>query len=394
MSNKIIICHIVLLVFILLNIDLRSQTTEWKVVWDKNSELDSVDHYVIYRNAGSVPSLNDSIGSQVHPTEFNIDSVVYVDQNILVGVEYYYKVQAVDYIGRRSNLSQNVNAAIPKILINDNITFTINSEISWDLNQSLYVEDPDNAYSQLEWDVTGGEEISITINSSNIATVITPQDSTATEVFVFSVTDPYGFYDSKQVTVSLTSELNNPPVILSSPVKTAIAGQLYEYDVTAEDPNGDPLSFTLIESPPFLNLTVINNSVAKIVGTPALNDVGDHLISVRVEDGRNGSDIQEYTLTVMKTETELRVFPIPYNVNTPNSYGGIYFDLPDETESYTVLIYNILGDLVFRESQLSNYYIWKIENSSGKEVNAGLYIYYVKSSDGSQVASGKLVIIR
>jgi len=394
MLNKQLINTIVLLVVLILNDNLLSQTSEWKVVWDKNSAVDSVDYYVIYRNSGSEPSLNDSIGMQPEPADANLDSVVYFDQNILAGIKYFYKVQAVDYIGRRSNLSQNAIAAIPQILLNDNLTFPINSSIPWDLNQPQYILDPDNSYSELKWSVTGGQQISITINSSNIATVVTPQDSTGPEVFIFTVTDSYGFFDSKAVTISLSSRSNNPPVILSNPVNRAIVGLVYEYNVIAEDPNGDQLTYTLTESPQFLNLNRISNSVAKLTGTPDLNDIGDHHISIHVEDGNTGSATQEYTLAVLEAVNKVSVYPIPYNANTPTDYGGIKFDLPTDADSYTILIYSVMGDLIYSKSQLNSGYIWNVENGSGKEVSAGLYIYYVKSSNGSQIASGKLVIIR
>ena len=394
MLNKILIASLVLLTGLLLNLDLRSQTSEWKVVWDKNPAVDSVDYYVIYRNSGSTPSLNDSIGWQAQPTNGNPDSVLYLDQNILPGIEYFYRIQAVDYIRRRSNLSQVASASIPKILIKDNLTFPINSSIELNLNQAQYILDPDNSYSELTWSVSGGQQISININSANLATITTPPDSTGPEIFTFTVMDPDGFFESKEVTISLTTKSNNPPVILSRPIKTAIIGELYEYEVVAEDPNGDQLTFTLTEAPPFLSLNVISNSVANLVGMPGMNDMGDHPVSIYVEDENFGSVTQKYTLTVREAAKEARVFPIPYNVNFPNDYGGIYFELPSDDESYTILIYNVMGDLIYSESQLSNSYVWKVENSSGKNVNAGIYIYYIKTSNGSQIASGKLVIIR
>ena len=51
-----------------------------------------------------------------------------------------------------------------------------------------------------------------------------------------------------------------------------------------------------------MSLSVVNNSAAKISGTPGINDIGDHLVNVLVEDGNGGSDTQAYTLTVNDSE--------------------------------------------------------------------------------------------
>lgn len=42
---------------------------------------------------------------------------------------------------------------------------------------------------------------------------------------------------------------NRPPEIISEPVTTAFAGNEYQYDVEAIDPDDDPLSYSLVDSP-------------------------------------------------------------------------------------------------------------------------------------------------
>ena len=43
MLNKLIIFNTIWIICLLVNGNLRSQTSEWKVVWDKNAAVDSVD---------------------------------------------------------------------------------------------------------------------------------------------------------------------------------------------------------------------------------------------------------------------------------------------------------------------------------------------------------------
>ena len=91
---------------------------------------------------------------------------------------------------------------------------------------------------------------------------------------------------------------------------------------------------------------------------------------------------------------EVQAYPVPYNANEPNGFGGVYFEFPLSDDYYTLMIYSLLGDLVYSVSDLSNSHIWQVVNSAGKSVNAGLYIYYVKDSNDKRITSGKLVIIR
>ncbi len=90
------------------------QTTQWRLVWDKNSSADSVSYYVVYRNIGSAPTLSDSIGMQAEPASPSEQSVIYTDNGLQPGNQYFYRVQAVDYVHRRSSLSDTVDESIPK----------------------------------------------------------------------------------------------------------------------------------------------------------------------------------------------------------------------------------------------------------------------------------------
>jgi hypothetical protein len=277
-----------------------AQTTQWRVVWDKNAAIDSVEYYRVFRNIGSAPGLSDEIGTVPQPTNINQDSVVYLDQNIESGVHYFYRVQAIDSLQRSSPLSPSADAAIPIILINDHLTLASNSIISFSLNDQQYVNDPDHSFNQLDWAVTGGTDISININSSNTITIETPEDTTIEETFQFSVVDPDSFYDVKSVTISLT-RINSQPQIITSPVTSTIYNDLYQYEVIASDPDGDALTFSLTQAPAFLNITSTSDTSALISGTPSASDLGSHQVRLIVEDDYGGFDTQNYVLTVHDT---------------------------------------------------------------------------------------------
>ena len=80
-------------------------------------------------------------------------------------------------------------------------------------------------------------------------------------------------------------------------------------------------------------------------------------------------------------------YPDPLNLaENPNS--TIKFqNIP---ENATVLIYNLLGELVYKLDNIP--YEWDIRNDAGKAIHPGVYLYYVKS--GSKKRTGKLVIVK
>jgi hypothetical protein len=287
---------------ILLNSNVYAQTSSWRVIWKRNPVSEKIVYYVVFRKVNSAPSLIDSVGWKPEPTESTPDNLLYyVDSNISAGQHYYYRTQAVDSLNNRSSLSLALNAAIPRIVLVDSLSFPVDSTFSINLNQSQYVVDPDNSLSDLSWSVTGGNLIHITINSSNSATITTPADSTIKETFTFTVADPDSFIDTKSVVITLRSkpvQLNRPPEILSQPLLNASENTLYQYTVTASDADGDFLTFTLGTAPEFLSLQTINATQARLSGTPSSSDVGDHAVTINVSDGKGGFDSQNFVLSV------------------------------------------------------------------------------------------------
>ena len=94
-------------------------------------------------------------------------------------------------------------------------------------------------------------------------------------------------------------------------------------------------------------------------------------------------------------ETEKVIaYPVPFVASDPPPCECITFQIPASVESGKLLIYSVMGDLVFTESDLSFNYNWNVVNSSGNDISPGVYIYYVQDGSGKQVDSGKIVIVR
>jgi thermitase len=89
--------------------------------------------------------------------------------------------------------------------------------------------------------------------------------------------------------------VNDAPVITSAPVKNAVDGQAYSYNVNATDEDGDTLTYSLTQKPTGMS---IDSATGVISWTPGTTAVGEHTITVKVSDGQ-ASDTQTYTLTVI-----------------------------------------------------------------------------------------------
>lgn len=98
---------------------------------------------------------------------------------------------------------------------------------------------------------------------------------------------------------------NTPPEIISEAITNATRDVQYRYAVEATDADGDVLTYSLVTFPE--NMT-INTATGLIEWVPNGDQVGDHEVTVRVEDGKGGSDLQTFTITVTGgTTTDLTV---------------------------------------------------------------------------------------
>jgi hypothetical protein len=382
---------------------LHAQTKQWNVVWDKNPAADSVSYYIVYRNLGSSPTLNDSVAMSQEPSNTSTQIVSYTDNGLQTGQQYFYRVQAVDYKDRRSLLSDAINESIPRILISNTLTLKISTTNQFDLDESQYVSYPGYANSTLEWTVNGGSKISAQINSStNVLTIQTPADSTISETLSLIAENPNGFGDQKSVRINLTGSTAPPPpppppesedMVITVNAKSygsSIVGINWQTKAETKDYIQYGVNNTFSEMS-LLDSDYATEHEVTLSQLIPKTEYQYRIVSENLAGTVYTSDIYNF---VAGNEAEINVFPIPYNVNDPPEYGGIYFDIPSNEETYTLQIFTAVGDLVYSISDLRQSYVWKVQNSSGREVNAGLYLYQIKGSADNKVASGKLVIIR
>ncbi len=141
--------------------------------------------------------------------------------------------------------------------------------------------------------------------------------------FTYTAQDPDGLTDTAAVEVKIT-ELNDPPVFVSTPVKEAILGALYKYDVNAVDPDhGDKLTYSLVTKPEGMN---INTNTGLIEWTP--NDITkrSNEVTVNVTDNNDisASAIQKFVVEVVPTPSKIATLTVTdgYDQNGRSVFSG------------------------------------------------------------------------
>ncbi len=120
-------------------------------------------------------------------------------------------------------------------------------------------------------------------------------DWAAAQAVTVTAEDPFGLADSQIYLLKLHGA-NTAPTISSAAVQAVEARTLYEYPVVATDADrGDSIHYTLLDSPTGM---WINGVTGQIVWKTGDEGVGDHLVTVQVEDIAGAIDVQTFTLTV------------------------------------------------------------------------------------------------
>jgi hypothetical protein len=92
----------------------------------------------------------------------------------------------------------------------------------------------------------------------------------------------------------------SPPTITSIPVLTGTRGQPYSYQVTATDPDGGVLTYSLTTAPAGMSIGAASGLIS---WTPALGQNGANPVTVRVTDPTARFATQSFTVTVAADPT-------------------------------------------------------------------------------------------
>ncbi len=157
----------------------------------------------------------------------------------------------------------------------------------------------------------------------------TPANEGTTTVRV-EVSD--GFATSEQAWSVEVVRLNNPPSISSTPLTSLALGQNYNYQIIANDPDGDLLTYSLLEAPLGMSLS----STGLITWTPSAAIVTS--IHIQVSDGTSTVE-QSWSITVDSVNALPSISSTPtavVRVGQQYSYQVIATDPDGDPLSYSL----------------------------------------------------------
>jgi hypothetical protein len=125
------------------------------------------------------------------------------------------------------------------------------------------------------------------------------------------------------IQVQAAPQTNLPPVISGIPSTSINAGQAYNFQPSASDPNGTTLTFSISNMPAWANF---NTGTGRLYGTPGTADAGTYAgIVIRVSDGTTTVALAAFTITV--TQVANGTATISWIPPTQNTDGTPLTDL-------------------------------------------------------------------
>ncbi len=194
-----------------------------------------------------------------------------------------------------------------------------NASISEGGSFSTQVVASDSDNNSLTYSLSGAP-VGMTISSTGLINY--PSAVVGTYVITATVTDNGAGSLSASKTFTLTViKVNKAPVITSTPVTATNDNQLYTYNVTATDADGDTLSYGLTTAP--LGMSITGNVVS---WTPTKAQAGTNAVQVMVNDGQGHYVFQDFNITV----THVNNPPVISNATLPAATAtvGVFYSYP------------------------------------------------------------------
>ncbi len=92
---------------------------------------------------------------------------------------------------------------------------------------------------------------------------------------------------------------NGAPVISGAPAPSVITGQTYSFTPVASDPDGNPLSFSIVNRPAWASFSTANGQLS---GSPAAPAVGEYIdIRISVSDGQASASLAPFAVSVTQS---------------------------------------------------------------------------------------------
>ncbi len=151
----------------------------------------------------------------------------------------------------------------------------------------------------------------MTVNSAGLIEWTPPPGPPGPASVLIEVLDDQGGRDTQNLSLSVLN--NRDPAITSNPNRAAQTNAQYVHQVTATDPDGDTLTFELLDAPRGMSIGASSGLIQWNVTASAF---AQESVTVAVNDGRGGSFQQQFLISVAGGQTSALNLD-PYFVSAP-----------------------------------------------------------------------------
>jgi uncharacterized protein (TIGR03790 family) len=241
----------------------------------------------------------DTITFTDNSSMFDIDSITgvinFTPRNQDVGT-HIIKITARDEDGGESSIEFSMivkNTNDPPHIVSSPITEAVEEE---HYQYEVVVEDEDTLVSsEVITFYLDSAPLGMEIDSQGRITWI-PTDSQASNTYDIIVRVSDGEEYDLQVFEITVTNINDEPVIVSTPITTAVEDSYYTYDIIASDVDmGDVLTYKLDFAPQNMS---IDEASGKITWLPTNDLVGNNKVKIKVIDVDGAYDTQEFFILV------------------------------------------------------------------------------------------------
>ena len=146
---------------------------------------------------------------------------------------------------------------------------------------------------------------------------------------------------------------NIAPVISGSPVTAILAGESYSFQPTADDADGDSLTFSAENIPAWASF---DSRSGRLSGTPTAAEVGVYeQITISVSDGSATASLAQFSLTVAASGTGTA--SLNWVPPTTNSDGSVLVDLAGYRILYGRSSNNLNHSVAIENPSISTYLV-------------------------------------
>jgi gliding motility-associated-like protein len=228
------------------------------------------------------------------------------------------------------------------------------------------------------------------------ATYATPVISATTTYFV-SINNGTCESTRTQVTATITSCNNQPPVIQAAETSTIIGGKVsvnLGTRISDSDNNLDLSTLVIFSQPPSGGKASIDGNLNLVVDYTGLKFSGKEVVVIRVCDTNAACVQQNITIEVIG---DIRVYnALSPNKNNKNDVFFIeYIDVFDATKKNIVKIFNRWGDMVWEGTNYDNTkVVFTGKSKNDADLPSGTYYYKIEFIGGRESKAGYLELRR